>query len=242
VTPLSLRSCCSTEIDKAKRQVKSILNKLTRERFDKLYGQLLDCFPKEDDPAFEQIIAVVAQEVFGKATVQHAFIEMYADVCAKLSEDLKSQGVQKHFRHALLDQCQKSFNRHLDPPPVRGDLGCEEQYEERVRYKTRMLGNVRLIGQLLRRRMLATRIIFHCTEELLSIASPEAVETLCAFLETVGSTFDTPRWQGHARLEGIFMRMEVFLEDPQQCQRNRFLVRDLLDKRKNSWRTRASTH
>lgn len=223
----------------AKRQVKSILNKLTRERFEKLYAQLLDCFPQEEDPALEEIIAVVAREVFGKATLQHTYVEMYADVCAKLSEDLKSPGVQKLFRHALLDQCQKSFNLHLEAPPERRDLSCDEQFEERVKYKTKMLGNVRLIGQLLRRKMLATRTIFHCADELISIASPEAVETLCAFLETIGSSFDTPRWQGHARLEGVFMRMEVFLEDPQQCPRNRCLVRDLLDKRKNHWRDRS---
>jgi translation initiation factor 4G len=229
---------CLPEVDQAKRQVKSILNKLTRESFEKLYSQLLDCFPKEEDPALQEVISVVAQEVFAKATMQHSYVEMYADVCAKLSEDLKSQGVEKRFRHALLDQCQKSFNLHLDPPPVRRDLGCDEQFEERVRYKTKMLGTVRLIGQLLRRKMLATRIIFHCADELISIASPEAVETLCAFLETIGSTFDTPQWQGHARLEGIFMRIEVFLEDPAQCPRNRCLVRDILDKRKNNWRDR----
>jgi len=226
-----------TEVQKAERQIKCILNKLTRERFDKLYAQLLECFATQTSEFREQVVGVVAREVFAKATMEHSFVEMYADVCSKLSEDLGRQnGVQVNFRHALLDQCQRSFNLHLDPPRIDGDLDYEERYEELVKYKTRMLGNVRLIGQLLKRRMLSAKIIFHVTDELVSIGSPEALETLAVFLQTIGSTFDTPRWQGHARLEGVFLRAELFAEDSRQCSRTRCLLKDLLDKRKNAWR------
>eukprot|EP00401_Gymnodinium_catenatum_P051787 CAMPEP_0117513852 /NCGR_PEP_ID=MMETSP0784-20121206/29768_1 /TAXON_ID=39447 /ORGANISM="" /LENGTH=391 /DNA_ID=CAMNT_0005309631 /DNA_START=127 /DNA_END=1302 /DNA_ORIENTATION=- len=223
-----------SEADRVERQVKSILNKLTRERFDKLYAQLLECFVQTEKR--EESIAVVAREVFAKATMQHNYVEMYADVCSKLTEDLERHGVKAIFRHALLDQCQKSFNQYLDPPRIDSALDYDEQYEELVKYKTRMLGNVRLIGHLLIRRMLSAKIIFHCTDELLSIGSPEALETLCVFLETIGPSFNSPRWQGHARLEGVFMRVECLAEDPKQCLRTRCLFKDLLDQRRNRWR------
>lgn len=227
-----------SEVHQTQRQVKSLLNKMTRDTFERLYAKLFDCYQQAHAEAQDEIIVVVAQEVFAKATTQHSFIEMYADVCLKLSQDLPEEGVQKRFRHALLDQCQKSFNLHLEPPRTRQDLDKEDQFEELIKYKTRMLGNVRLIGQLLRRKILAARIIFTCADELLTIASPEALETLCAFLETVGATFDTAKWQGHARLEGIFMRIEAFAGDQGQCSRTRCLLLDLLEKRKNIWRDR----
>eukprot|EP00928_Gymnodinium_smaydae_P035967 TRINITY_DN25225_c0_g1_i1.p1 TRINITY_DN25225_c0_g1~~TRINITY_DN25225_c0_g1_i1.p1 ORF type:complete len:613 (+),score=120.64 TRINITY_DN25225_c0_g1_i1:208-1839(+) len=223
-----------SEVAKASRQVKSILNKMTRESFDKLYAQLLASFPDSD--AREEVIMIVAQEVFAKATMQHSFVEMYADVCSKLCEDLKSNNVQACFRRALLDQCQKSFNLYLDPPRINRELDYEEQYEELVKYKTRMLGNVRLIGHLLQRRMLSAKIVFHCSDELLTIASPEALETLSVFLGTIGGTFDTPHWQGHARLEGVFMRTEILARDATQPPRVRCLLKDVLELRQRGWK------
>ena len=35
-------------------------------------------------------------------------------------------------------------------------------------------------------------------------AQCQALETLCAFLETLGSTFDKPQWSGYARLQEVF--------------------------------------
>ena len=43
------------------------------------------------------------------------------------------------------------------------------------------------IGHLLRRAMLSPKIIFHCTDELLSIGTDESLETLVVFLDTIGT-------------------------------------------------------
>eukprot|EP00927_Polykrikos_kofoidii_P076157 TRINITY_DN7294_c0_g3_i1.p1 TRINITY_DN7294_c0_g3~~TRINITY_DN7294_c0_g3_i1.p1 ORF type:complete len:512 (+),score=61.00 TRINITY_DN7294_c0_g3_i1:42-1577(+) len=232
----AVHGCTMSESERVERQVKSILNKMTRASFGKLYFQLLDCLSKTETR--EGIIGVVAREVFAKATLQHSFVEMYADVCAKLNDDLQKMNMHVNFRRALLDQCQRSFNLHLDPPRIDGAKDQECQYEQLVKYKTIMLGNVRLIGHLLNRGMLSAKIIFHCADELLSIGSPEALETLCVLLGTIGATFDTPRWQGHARLEAVFMRTELFAGDLRQCSRTRCLLKDLFDRRRNRWRDR----
>jgi hypothetical protein len=223
-----------SEVERSEREVKSILNKLTRERFDTLYAKLLTCCAGA--AARAEVIDVVAREVFAKATTQHNYIDLYADVCAKLHADLVGGSVEVNFKRSLLDQCQRSFHLHLQPPRIDQCLDYEEQYEELVKYKTKMLGNVRLIGNLLRLRMLSPKIIFFCTDELLGIGSNEALETLCAFLDTLGAAFDTPEWPGRPRLEEVFKRAQNFAEDPDHSARIRCLLKDLLDKRRNGWR------
>lgn len=229
-----------SEVEKTVRSVKSILNKLTRDKFDTLYSQLFACLEsKEMRPT---LIEAIAQEVFAKATVQHNFIEMYADLCAKLHVDLEKMATQEvSFKRALLDQCQHSFSVHLEPPRIDDGLDYDEQYEALVKYKTKMLGNVRFIGNLLRLRMLSPKIIFNCTEELLNIGTPEALETLCAFLETLGAAFDTREWQGRQKLDEVFTRIELLAADPRQIPRTKCLLKDLLDKRGNHWRQWPTT-
>eukprot|EP00929_Paragymnodinium_shiwhaense_P119685 TRINITY_DN91579_c0_g1_i1.p1 TRINITY_DN91579_c0_g1~~TRINITY_DN91579_c0_g1_i1.p1 ORF type:complete len:578 (-),score=143.94 TRINITY_DN91579_c0_g1_i1:102-1835(-) len=226
-----------TEAEKTERQIKSVLNKMTRDTFDKLYVQLVDCCVKSE--AGEEVVEIVARTVFSKATVQHSFVEMYADVCSKLSEDLQAAGNEVNFRRVLLDQCQQSFNQHLEMPALEPGLDRETEYEHIVRYKTKMLGNVKLIGQLLHRKMLSPKILFHVAEELLTISSAEALETLAAFLRTIGAAFDTPSWNGFARLEGVFMRIELMAQDTSKVEaRLRCLLQDVLDLRKNGWKER----
>jgi hypothetical protein len=226
--------------------VKSILNKLTRERFATLYDQLLACC--RESGSRPQVIEIIAKEVFAKATVQHGFVEMYAEVCAKLHHDLKRDGAEGCFKRVLLEHCRRSFNLYLEPPPVNASLDYEEQYEETVKYKTRMVGNVRLIGHLLHKRMLSPKVIYHCAEELLTIGSPEALETLCALFETVGTAFDVleKEWQGdgpkvdsppsRSRTEQLFARLKILAEDSHQDTRVRCLISNLLEKRRNHWR------
>ncbi|CAJ1428368.1 unnamed protein product [Effrenium voratum] len=163
-----------SEMQKVERQVKSILNKLTWEKFDKLYADLLTYCTVEDQQTRLETVEVIARDIFKKATLQHNFIELYADLCARLDADLKQRGIDVNFRRALLQQCQESFTVHLAPPQIDACLEYEEQYETLVKYKTKMLGNVKLIAHLLRLRMLAAKIIFHCIDELISIGSAEA--------------------------------------------------------------------
>jgi len=225
------------EIEQAERQVKSSLNKITRDNFNRLYDQIRQCCTtscsSEADRA--EVVEVVARETFAKVK-QHTFVELYADLCARLHADLEKEGITVNFKRVLLDQCQQSFKRYLEPPKIDQLLDYEEQYEQLVKYKTHMLGNVKLIGCLLRRAMLSPKIIFHCTDELLSINTDESLETLCVFLDTIGTTFDSSDWQGRPRLEEVFTRVELLVEDTRQSSRIRCLLKDLLDKRRSSWR------
>jgi len=225
-----------SEAARAARCVTSILNKLTRETFDKLYLQLMrSCSSSE---VSGEVIERVACEVFSAATMKHAPVELYAELCARFHTDLRErqEGLEVRFKRSLLGQCQRSFDRHLEPPKIDDSLGEEEQFEELVKYKTKMLGNVRLVGHLLRQKMLAPTIIFHCADALLEGSSAERLETICAFLEVLGDMFDTPDWRGRAKLEEVFERLQQ-LSRPMSGQkpRIRFMLTDLLDKRRSGW-------
>lgn len=239
-SPLSIIGKDLTEMQKVERQVKSILNKLTWEKLDKLYDDLVSYCTVDDQDTRRETVEVIARDVFKKATLQHHFIELYAGLCARLDADLKQRGIEVNFRRALLEQCQESFTTHLAPPQIDSCLDYEDQYEMLVKYKTKMLGNVKLIAHLLRLRMLAAKIIFHCIDELISIGSAEALETLCAFIETLGGTFDKPQWSGYARLQEIFKQVEILADDKKQSARTRCLLKDLLDKRRNAWQEKTT--
>ncbi|CAJ1329724.1 unnamed protein product [Effrenium voratum] len=54
----------------------------------------------------------------------------------------------------------------------------------------------------------------------------EALETLCAFLDTLGATFDKPQWSGHSRLEEVFQKVQLLAEDKTESARIRCLLKE----------------
>lgn len=236
------RSCTGDDA-KVTRAIKSILNKLTLERFPQLYQQLTSC----GITALSHVEYLI-KEVFEKATTQHHFIDMYADLCTLLHEhftlhpvvnDAKTPSNTKFsFKRLLLNECQASFERYLTPP---SEIGSMTDFEERTlaetRYKTRMLGNIRLVGALLTRKMLAAKIMFAVMDELTQDPTPEALESLAALLTVVGPVFDTPDWQGRPVLIGIFHRVRELVK--LGCEpRARCLLQDVLDLRASGWEDR----
>lgn len=220
-----------TKDQKIEREIKSILNKLTRENFERLCPQLLAC-----GITAQTHVECLAREVFLKATTQHQFIEMYADLCKEVHSAVQEASADVNFKRVLLDRCQESFALYMQRPDVDESLGYEERYEELVKYKTKMLGNVRLVGHLLSRRMLSPKIIFLCADQLLECGTEEALETLCAFLDTIGPAFDTAEWPGHGKLNDVFSLCRILAGDDKLGPRIRCLLNDVLDKRDNAWK------
>jgi hypothetical protein len=168
------------------------LNKLTIEKFDSLYEQLATC-----GVSTPEHIKILMREVFEKATVQHHFIAMYADLCVRLEADprlapaLGAAGEPTSFRHLLLHQCQVAFEQLLEPRAEdanEGDLCPEAKEEQEALRKRRALGNVKFVGQLMVRGMLSSRLLVACSDALLrgQTTCPEALESLAALLTVAG--------------------------------------------------------
>jgi len=212
--------------EKIRRQLKSILNKLTRDNYWSLHTQLLEvCFKARGD---EGLVEVLACELFAKATTEHEFVEMYADLCAVLHGELQDIGVKCSLNQALLRMCEQTFNRYLEAFAVDDALTEDDQYVEYVKYKTKMLGNVKFMSQLLRRGMAPQKMLLLCAERLLSVNSADALETLSVLLTC--ASVDAPQCVEQQHMQQVFRRVSALAVDQQQPQRVRCLLQDLLDK------------
>ncbi|CAK9071745.1 unnamed protein product, partial [Durusdinium trenchii] len=216
------------------RSIKSILNKLTLEKFSSLSQQLLTC-----GISSAEHLVVLIHEVFEKATTQHHFIDMYADLCVLLHEHFTAKpledGKKLTFKRLLLDECQSSFERLLTPPSNLEQLPTEEKTAAEMSYKTHMLGNIKLVGGLLARGMLASKVGIAILEELLSNPTPEALESVAALLTALGSSCDRPEWPQHVALTAIFQDVALIVKGNSCPTRERCLLKDLLDLRRNGW-------
>ena len=92
-------------------------------------------------------------EVFEKATTHHHFIDMYADLCEQLHEFFTENPIgndaKNSFKKVLLGECQGSFERNLTAPVDLGGLTGEERTLSEIRFKLKMIGNVKFVDVLL---------------------------------------------------------------------------------------------
>jgi len=226
------------------REMRLTLNKLTVERFDSLSDHIIGLISKSTRP--HHGIPVMMQMVFQKATTQHHFIDMYVNLCVKVNHyltantDTVEQEAKSNFKRILLNQCQNSFEQYLEPPEGFDGLAGDELYEAQVKYKTRMLGNIKLVGELIRHGMLAPKIALSVAAELLRddpIVRDERLETLAVFLESVGSSLDIPTWPHFQEFDSIFNNVSGLVVHKAISSRIRCLLRDVLDLRRNHWRS-----
>jgi len=116
------------EVEAKVKQVRSLLNKLTLEKFDKIYTQI-----KAIEVSSPEVLDGIVAEVFQKALSESNFAGMYADLCSRLSkENLKltgsmadapeSEKQKLNFRRILLTNCQSEFDRFANEETLMNDL------------------------------------------------------------------------------------------------------------------------
>lgn len=235
----------SDEDQSKQRQIKSILNKLTPQNFDKLFVQVKEV-NIDSAPCLHGIIS----QIFDKALMEPTFCEMYAKFCVQLAAGLPEfyeDNEKVVFKRVLLNKCQEEFERdereqaEAEKAEEHGEkkLSAEERQEKKAAARRRMLGNIRFIGELYKESMLTERIMHECIKKLIGeFQHPEEenVEALCKLMSTIGHMID------HAKakefIDAYFDRMTKMSNNQGLPSRLRFMLRDLIDLRKNGWHQR----
>jgi hypothetical protein len=226
------------------RAMNSILNKLTEEKFEPLYERLVT----ETGICKESHIIALTRELFAKSTTQHHFIEMYTKLVVRLQEWMAESPIyensEKQFKRILLNLCQESFELYLKPQTNFDELEGEEKMLAHVKYKRSMLGNMKFVGNLLCSKILSSKIIFECVEQMINpeTRSDETVETLAAFLQTIGPMFDTENYSRYKQLDEVFSRVKDLTKEKTLSARVKCLLRDVLDIRAAGWRNSKKTN
>lgn len=191
------------DIEILKKKVRSILNKLTPQKFDILVQQFQDL-----NIDSRSKLDASMELVFEKAVDEPAFSVAYAQMChiLALKECDDADGNKVKFRSILIKRVQKEFEKDymkdvdvsLKQKAENPEVGEEErklakeEYEaQELKARRRSLGNIRFIGELYNLKILTINIMHQCVGSLLAKDSDEeALEGLCRLITTVGAAFD----------------------------------------------------
>ena len=243
--------------DVVQRKVKSNLNKMTPNNFDKITIQILDISSQSKNETDGRTLRQVIQLTFEKATDEAHWAEMYAQFCKRMLEsmspEIKDENVKKNgevvsggalFRKYLLNRCQEEFERGWkleigDKPEGETEEAkmLSDEYYREAAAKRRGLGLVRFIGELYKLGMLTERIMHECVMKLVDyegMPDEAEVESLTNLLRTIGQPLDSTT-NGPKMMDAYFMRINHMIAIEGLPSRLRFMLMDIVDLRKQNW-------
>ncbi|XP_009622873.1 eukaryotic translation initiation factor-like isoform X1 [Nicotiana tomentosiformis] len=230
--------------DRVLKTVMGILNNPTLKRFDLLKSQLIITGITSAD-----ILKGVVTLIFDKAVLEPTFCPMFAQLFFDLNKKLPpfpsdESGRRKiTCRRVLLDNCQKTFEGADNLQEEARQMTAQEQESERKDkeklIKLRNLGNIRLIGELFKLRMVTKNIIRIIVKELLMsdhkcCLSEENVEAICQLFNNIGKLLDKSQ-DSRDNIDVYFDCLKKLSTNPQLTPQLRFMVCDVLNLRSNNW-------
>lgn len=251
---------------------RGLINKFTPEKFDKLCEQLLATLPTDaagatvSNSQFKQVLEDLLMLIFEASSRQHQYTEMYTDLTGKILSFVKKQRPELDGQACVWEKCQHIFlTMVLKAPEIPTDLPEDEYMDRKAKTKEKMVGMVKLGGDLVSRGLVPCDGVMQWIHTLLSEKTQEVycagaepvpqedvaqekdmeqrevqLEVLCAILASMGSSLsDRNTWSEENRLmiEDVFMQLEQLSMDTAHLSlRIRCLIRDILDLRMARWK------
>ncbi|CAE7433958.1 unnamed protein product [Symbiodinium microadriaticum] len=199
----------------------------------------------------------VIKIIFGKALVEPHYCETYADMVFALRTrypefPAENEGEKPHsFTRVLLNTVQNEFESLPTTfEPTDEDRKKFESTEdlnlEMKKRKGKMLANMKFIGNLFLRQLLAVKVIGQVVHDLIGIKQGEnplpeehMIECVCELLQAIGYTLDETQ-QGESLMNSFAARLKDLSGVRNNgkhaySKRIQFQIDGLLELRKNKW-------
>ena len=169
--------------EEVQRKMKSLLNKLTLEKFDPISTDIISIANQSQWETNGETLKSVIEQIFLKACDEPYWSSMYAQLCGKIVKDLKTEisdennagkSGPKLVLHYLVVRCHTEFEKgwtdklptNPDGSPLEPEMMSDEYYALAAA-KRRGLGLVRFIGFLYRLNLLTGKMMFECFRRLM---------------------------------------------------------------------------
>jgi len=164
------------------RKLKALLNKLTKDNFDRMYEQMTQA-----GITTASQVEMLMKEVFEKAVTQHFFIDLYTDLTLKLNEFIGENFDKSKidFRMILIGHCQNFFDKYEEERINIAELNTEDEdhFNEQNKIKNKILGNLKFIGQLALKNLIAKNVVMIIAKALINKHSDFHWECFVKLLE-----------------------------------------------------------
>lgn len=248
--------------EEIERKMKSLLNKLTLEKFEPISADILALATLSKWETNGETLKTVIEQIFLKACDEPHWSSMYAQLCGKAVKDLDPEIVDetnegatgpKLVLHYLVDRCHTEFEKGwTDKLPTNEDgtaLSPEmmsDEYYKMASAKRRGLGLVRFIGHLYRLNLLTGKMMFECFRRLMkdlnNQPSEDVLESVVELLSTVGEKFETDSFnagpatlEGSALLDSLFGLLQQVIDGGEVSNRIKFKLLDMVELRDKNW-------
>ncbi|CCF58905.1 hypothetical protein KAFR_0F03090 [Kazachstania africana CBS 2517] len=242
------------------RKTKSLLNKLTLEKFDPISADLLAMANQSKWETNGESLKDIIEYIFLKACDEPFWSSMYAQLCAKMVKDIDSEIKDENNEskvgpklvlHYLVVRCHTEFEKgwadklptNEDGSPLEPEMMSDEYYAAAAA-KRRGLGLVRFIGFLYRLNLLSGKMMFECFRRLMKDLSDnpseDVLESVVELLTTVGEQFESDSFnagkgtlEGSVLLDSLFQIIQNIIDENKIPSRIKFKLIDVKELREH---------
>lgn len=235
-------------VEELSRGVQCLLNKIVPQNREVIVDRMA-----EIEIANADELNRVNQIIFRKALDEPHYCDTYADMVEKLQSRYPKFPPQREgekpltFRRVLLNTCQEEFEglpTTLEPPQEEKDQmhpGEIAEYQKKI--KDRARANMKFIGKLYLRELLAARVICDVLHDLLrgdeNLPEEHKVECAIELMTNVGYTLEKSYQMEMQKFSARMIDLKSARGPngrPALSRRVQFAVQDLLDLKDNMWK------